>query len=165
MGVELSITLTGDEKFAMEIRETGKRAENMSPVLRAIGEKWLDWNWEQFITQGGRASGGWAPLAASTVESKARQGLNPMILQAHERLIEAMTEPKSYTVINDNFLFWRLDEDVEDYAQYHATGTSKMPARPPLEWTVTDIAVMMGMLEGYLKTGRTNFMLWSDFGV
>jgi hypothetical protein len=161
VAIEISFTIWGDELFAREIERVGKRGSDMRPVLKAIGEKWLDWNWEQFISEGKRASGGWAPLTPETHLYKELQGLNPMILQAHERLIEAMTEPKSYWATED-FLIWQLEDDVNDYAKYHQTGTSKMPQRKPLEWTEQDKTVMMKMLQTYLTTGRTDFLLF-DF--
>lgn len=99
---------------------------------------------QQFDTEGGHASGGWAPLADSTVREKARKGLDPHILRATDRLMTSLTrkfDPENIEAM-DGVDAMKFGSSVP-YGGYHQTGTSKMPRRRPVALTEADkIAIM-----------------------
>jgi phage gpG-like protein len=103
---------------------------------------------QQFDSQGSHASGGWAPLADSTVAEKSRKGLRPEILRATDRLMQSLTS--------------RFDSDhIEEmrgpdtlafgsnvpYGAYHQTGTRKMPRRRPVALTEADKIEIMKAIQ------------------
>lgn len=94
---------------------------------------------EQFDTEGEYGSGGWEPLADSTVAEKDRRELRPEILQATGALMDSLTKRR-----DPNHFEERLSADSlafgtrVPYAIYHDTGTSRMPQRKPIELTETD---------------------------
>lgn len=85
----------------------------------------VGWMRQQFSTEGGFGSGGWAPLAASTSERKAMLGLRPQILQATGAMKDAASRPRREANARS------LTLTIEDpKLGYHQTGTGRMPARP-----------------------------------
>ncbi len=97
----------------------------------------------QFDTQGAN-SGGWAPLKQATVDEKVKKGLDPRILRASERLRYSLIrkfdpdhieQPLSSTSL-------RFGSRVP-YGIYHQTGTSRMPARPPLALSAADRVMLV----------------------
>ncbi len=119
--------------------------QDLATMLRAITER-------QFDTEGAN-SGGWTPLAASTVAYKARHGLDPHILQATGRLKDALTrkfDPEHTETLSADSL--RFGTTVP-YGIFHQTGTSRMPKRPPLALTAADRVGMIKMVQKALLTG------------
>ena len=107
---------------------------------------------EQFDSQGGR-SGGWAPLAASTVREKAHLGQDPRILFATHRLVESLTRKFDTDHIEElsrNTL--RFGSSVT-YGIYHQTGTRKMPKRPPVVLKETDRRELVKIVQRSILAG------------
>lgn len=118
---------------------------NIGTMLREMVER-------QFDSEGG-ASGGWAPLADSTVAAKQRQGLDPRILQATGRLKESLTrkfDSEHTERLSGSSLAFGTKVP---YAIYHQTGTASMPARPPLALTDADKVTIVKTLQRALLTG------------
>lgn len=110
---------------------------------------------QQFDSEGGHGSGGWAPLAASTVAEKQKRGLNPKILQATERLKESLTRRFDSEHVE------RLSPDaltfgsLVPYGIFHQTGTSRMPQRQPVALTEGDKVRLIKEMQAALL-GRPN---------
>lgn len=66
----LSVEVFGDKQVARKLNSMGLRASNAKPAFDAIGHKILAIQKEQFSSQGRRSSGGWRPLAPSTIKRK-----------------------------------------------------------------------------------------------
>lgn len=125
----------------------------------------------QFDTEGGN-SGGWAPLAESTLLERGRSAArgeptrgravtsyiggiqDAKILQVTMRLKDSLTrlfdedhieEPLSPTVL-------RFGTRVP-YAIYHQTGTSRMPKRPPVALSAADRVAMVKVIQRALIAG------------
>lgn len=134
-------------RFADQLAVPAVGLEAAGVVLREVTE-------QQFDTQGQHASGGWAPLAASTVAEKARKGLRPEILQATGRMKESLTRRFDSGHIEelrgpDTLAFGSR----VPYAGYHQTGTSRMPRRRPIALTEGDKrrimkAIQLAMVRG-----------------
>lgn len=137
-GLEVRISALGEDlvrrdllRFESNLVAPVAALQIAADALRSATEK-------QFDTEGGYGSGGWAPLAPSTIEQKARQGLNPKILQATDRLLKSLISKFSPDHVE------RLSEDsltfgsMVDYGVYHATGTRRMPKRSPVAISAAD---------------------------
>lgn len=110
---------------------------------------------DQFDSEGGHGSGGWAALADSTVAEKDRLGLQPEILRATDALMSSLTRRSDSQHFEE-----RLSPDSlafgtrVPYAIYHDTGTSRMPQRKPIELTDGDKVMLVKELQRALINQR-----------
>jgi phage gpG-like protein len=124
------------------------RALNGAPVLAVILQDMRRLEQELFETEG---RGEWPELAASTLQSKARQGYSSKILQATEALYDSLGGNLSAAghveqVTDSEIVFGT----TVPYARYLQEGTSKMPARPPVDVREEDIRRWSGMVHSYI---------------
>jgi phage gpG-like protein len=152
--VRITIDSLGQEVVAREIlRPLGRRASDLRPAMDAALDIIRDAEGRQFDTQGADGSGGWAPLADSTVQRKARAGLDPRILHATGDLVASVT-----TDSGDNIGISRKDGldfgTTLPYAGFHQTGTGRMPARPVVQLPERDRRQIMKVAQRYLVTGK-----------
>lgn len=143
----------GDDIIARDLLRFSEHAVDPVPAFVAIAEDIRDALEMQFDSEGGHASGGWAPLAASTVANKAAAGLDPRILHAtlalRNSLTDASAEGAHFEATPDGFTF---GSDIE-YGQYHQTGTGIMPQRRPLEFTELEKRGFMKTLQRWIVEG------------
>lgn len=128
------------EVFTLEAAPDG-----LDRVEDSLGRGWTEvldalvpiiQNGERSIFLEERSPGGnpWAPLAASTI---ARKGFSKILVETG-RLFESLTTPGGTTDTH-----WETSEDPivlvfgtkVEYAQFHQTGTRRMPARPAVGLT------------------------------
>lgn len=154
--MRLQLELAGDKQLDRELLRFADRATDVRPAWAAIMLRLAEAEKRQFDSEGQRASGGWAPLAASTLARKQRLGLDPRILHATGRLAASLTAPlPGGDAIREALpLEMRFGTDVP-YAGFHQTGTSRMPQRRPLETTEQDRRDMfVRLLQRFLVTGE-----------
>jgi phage gpG-like protein len=135
--VKLGFNIEPDERiedFAFELQVTGERATEAKPVIEKIVDKVLARNKRGFETRGATTGRYWAPLKASTVARKAREGrADPFApLRNTDALMESLSTRRAphqiLKIEDDGFLL----QTTLDYAGFHVEGTEKMPARPPM---------------------------------
>lgn len=107
---------------------------------------------EQFASQGARGEGGgWAPLSPAYAAAKAKRFPGRPILEASGRMKGSLTQRGH----PDGFR--RVTRDTYErgtsvpYADAHARGSARMPARPPIGVTEADFdkwAVALGDFVG-----------------
>lgn len=123
-------TVQGDVLISRSFVRGAGRLRDLRPANHAIHDLLLEEFRRNFDSEGQYASGGWAALAPSTVEQKQRLGLDNGILKRSEAFYRSMTEkgdPNQRVVIGRR----KFEMDTKlDYAGFHQTGTSRMPARP-----------------------------------
>lgn len=114
-----------------------------------IGEK------EQFKTQGGSGSGGWPKLSPVYEAWKNKKYPRRPLLVVNGRLRMSLTNKGSDDMVYEaGKLSLKLGTKVP-YAIYHQTGTSKMPARPPIELTERQKNLWPKLIQEYLfKSGQ-----------
>lgn len=61
-------------KVARSFRTMERRSEDITPVLRQVGNKIALWNRRTWATKGAFVGSPWKPLAPSTVKQKLKQG-------------------------------------------------------------------------------------------
>lgn len=131
--MRLDLEAFGDVQFSREILRVGANAGNMRPAFDKVHDSIRGVEKKQFGSQGAAYSGGWAPLAASTVRYKAARGLDPRILHATGRL------RRSFTTKGDPDHVYRASADEMfvgsrvPYAKFHQLGTQRMPRRRPFQ--------------------------------
>lgn len=121
----------GIAKFARTFTRFTEMVDDLSPLFTALGNDLTTRIIpDQFKTEGGQ-SGGWQPLDAKYAARKAKEYPGKKILVRTGKLYEALTggEDSIWKVGKKNAEFGAKT----NYGAYHQTGTTKMPARPPLD--------------------------------
>lgn len=149
MSVSVHISLFGDVQFERELLRLDERGRDMSPAFHILSKLWVTWNYEQFASEGHRASGGWQELADATV---VRRGTAHPILDETGRLKDEMTDSGNIE-IGPDFMHFTLPDEIDHYGAFHQSGTTEMPQRKPFEWTETDRRAMVRELQRYLIEG------------
>lgn len=164
MAVQVEILAFGDTIVRRDLMRFSANLAAPMAALEVAGVVLREAVEEQFDTEGHHASGGWAPLADSTVEQKARRGLRPEILQATGRLKESLTRRFDSEHIErlspDHLTFGSL----VPYGIFHHTGTRRMPRREPVALTEGDkvrlVKEMQAVLLGRPTAGRVGVGGW-----
>lgn len=126
------------------------RMRNAIPAWEAISRELLAIEREQFDSEGARGSGGWAPLAQSTLDAKT----GGSILRDTDALFNSLTEP---TDPDHQFIAqptWMVWGTTIPYARWHQSGTVNMPQRRFLELRASDRVILVKQLQSYLITGK-----------
>src|SRR4051794_23528439 len=121
----LTVSVLGDDLVARNLLRMGEVAEHMEVPLGEVARLVRDRITDNFDDEGP----GWAPLAPSTVLSRAALGYPPgPILHRSGRMRRSLTGGAESTTDIDGTTL-RLGSSVP-YAEFHQTGTANMPARP-----------------------------------
>jgi phage gpG-like protein len=149
--VRLDLDIYGDEQISRELLRFSAYAGNAQPALEVIAGDMAEQIEEQFSSEGDRGSGGWAPLADTTIAAKAAAGLDPHILQATRGLMESLTGGANHIreISDDSLVFGSSDPK----GKFHQKGTSRMPARKPVDFTELDRRGFVRTLQRYIVEG------------
>ena len=94
--VTISIEVFGEAAISRELLRFGARAADASPAFEMIADMFYASEKKQFDTEGEWASGGWTPLAESTVQAKLKNSSwSDMILQRTKAMMESLTTSTS----------------------------------------------------------------------
>lgn len=157
MAPEATITVFGDEQFALKIAAMGERADDMSPVLESIADDWIDIIEETFASEGRRILGRqWHRLATSTIAK--RGSSHPILVETAELLVN-MTDQGNIRIENDEIMM-ELPDSVEtkaashQYGFHNASANKDVPARPMIGFTPLDRKVWNTRMTDYLVNGK-----------
>lgn len=148
--MQLSISSRGDTQIERQLARFAGNITNPTAALEIAAEFLRANAEEQFDTEGSN-SGGWKPLAESTVLEKERLGLSPEILRATDALMHSLTDRS-----DSQHTERRLSADSlafgtrVPYGIYHATGTVNMPQRPPIQLTASDRVALVKAIQRVL---------------
>jgi phage gpG-like protein len=145
--MRVSLEVFGDKQFDRELRLVGRRAVEAKPVFEAVGWYLAHVQREQFASQGAR-SGGWQPLAPSTV---ARKGSDTILVDsgALRDSFQYGAEANIFEVTDD---YLRYGSDVE-YGEFHQFGTSDIPMRKVFELSDDDRTKIVKSLQRWVIEG------------
>jgi phage gpG-like protein len=148
--MRVDVSIGGDRQVSRQLLRFGERAVAARPAFEMIGELLFELEKEQFASEGGRASGGGAPLAESTVASR---GSSHPILDLTGELRSSLTGrgPNNTFLATDDFLLFGTSVE---YAGFHQAGTSRMPRRRVLELTEADRVAAAKVLQRFIVTGE-----------
>lgn len=122
----------------------------MIPVSEAIRKIVLESNRRRFETDG---LGTWAPLASSTLDSKARAGEPDTPLVATGALYRSLTDELADDQIDE-----RAPQELRfgtkvPYAVFHGSGTRTMPQREPVLLLPSERNSIRELCEVYVAKG------------
>lgn len=144
----ITYSIAGVPQISHYLRGVQARALNGAPVLSIILRDMRRLEQELFDTEG---RGEWPALAVSTLESKSRQGYPPNILQATEALYDSLAGNLSAAghveqITEDEIVYGTTNPA----ARWHQSGTSKMPARPPVDVREEDVRGWTKQVHAYV---------------
>lgn len=154
--MQIEIGVAGDVQVSRKILRVGERANRAQPAFEAIADKLYDWEGDQFATEGRFASGGWAPLAPSTLAAKTTN----QILVESGALQRSLTQRggENLLIVHDD---WMAFGTSDPKARFHQRGTDRMPRRRPLELTEFMRRTIVRVLQLWIVrgeiTGRSAF--------
>lgn len=161
LGPSISISIFGDQQMQRTLYFVGEHGEDLRPVWAVIEEDIKQIGSAQFASQGARSSGGWTPLAPSTVEKKRTHGFRPEILRATDRLRDAVasgSDPAQEVIKAADWMVFRLTGELGEVGGYHQGGTSRMPMRKIIEFTEMDKERFIGHIQRYVMTGEVDWV-------
>lgn len=155
--MRLTIDIFGDVQLDRRMLRFAAKADDFSPAFEDLADDFLKIERRQFATQGG-ASGGWAPLAPSTVRFKARMGYDPRILHRTRVMRRSLTRkgaPGAVREISAEEMRVGTSVVSDDgrnfpYPRAHQFGTARMPRRRVVEFTRADRRRWIKVLQRFL---------------
>jgi phage gpG-like protein len=154
MAFTLTFDVAGDTQLQRSFSRFTENVKDYSPAFRAIAGDFHKGERQQFDSEGGFGSGGWRPLAPSTVEYKLAHGYPPDILVRTGRLRDSLAKITGDTIEDVQPLQLRLGSRVP-YGIYHQKGTGRYPARPPIQLSEQQKVDWTKLIHRYLvKTAR-----------
>jgi phage gpG-like protein len=147
--VQVLIDVFGDEQVNRRLLRFEDDVQDAIPAFREMAKLIRGSVYRQFYSDGAYASGGWVPLAPSTVAEKARRGLDPRILRATGKLFGSLTsgDPGHVERMGPREFVYGT---TVPYAKFHQRGTRRMPRRPPLELRDQDRRELVRILQRHL---------------
>ena len=146
---QIVIKEEGSDKAALHLHELGLRASDARKAAPAIKRVFSKAERRRFDAQGP----GWPPLADSTRERKAAQGLPDKTMQATKALYRSLASERGGNQIDQ-----RRPTEFEfgtslPYAIYHETGKG-VPVRELIDLTPAERAEIDKVLERYIARGK-----------
>ncbi|HEX5782342.1 MAG TPA: phage virion morphogenesis protein [Solirubrobacteraceae bacterium] len=132
MPIDVGVTVTGDEELLAALRAMRRRALDMSPALRDVGDLLRLHFKAQFATEGAQGGKKWAPLTPKYAAWKLKRVGPQPILQFSGDLVKSFTsKPMAVEEVGPREA--RFGSDVR-YAVFHQFGAPRanLVARPPI---------------------------------
>ena len=146
-GFQLSFEVMGDKQVARGFSRFAGEVKDISDAFREIAKDFKEIEKKQFDSEGGYGSGGWKPLAASTLRQKARLGHPSDILVATGAMRDSLVGNTGDTIEEVKPKSLRVGTK-RGYARYHQKSASKR--RPVIELTSGDKTRWSKIIQRYL---------------
>lgn len=146
---QLQFDVMGDQQVVRGFSRFAESVKDLSEPFKQIVQDFHEIEKKQFDSEGGYGSGGWQPLASSTIEQKQRQGWPLKIMVRTGDLRDVMTGGRSgYEDIQP----LELKIMMLAYGKYHQSTAprTKLPRRPLIELTESDKTRWTKIIHQYL---------------
>lgn len=129
------ISVAGKDEFNRTFERYDAVFEDLSPIWPTIRDTFWDIEKEQFASEGSAGrSGKWQQLSEPYKAQKIKQFGNLPILVVSSKLKKSLTGRTADTVYRTTKKEIAVGTSLK-YGLFHQTGTSKMPARPPINFS------------------------------
>lgn len=150
MPISVDLSVHGDVQVSRRIVRFSEHAADARPAWRQIIRDLEGIEARQFASEGRYGSGGWEPLAESTLARKH----GGRILVDTGALLRSLTERAAPGAIREIHPDWMQFGTGVPYAGFHQHGTKRMPARKPVELPESDRRRVVKSLQRFLMTGH-----------
>lgn len=150
MPTRISWQFFGEAQLDRTLERVVLAAADASPAFEVIADQFLVAEQQQFATEGGFGSGGWAPLSDDYARWKARHYPGSKILHRTGELERSLTVGPEIRVIEPHMMI--IGSAVE-YGAFHQTGTERMPRRRPVELPEPLRRAWVKTLQRWILTG------------
>lgn len=160
--MKFQFEVKNERDVSVKLGEMGERARDARPAMRKVADILATGVRESAETHGGHVSETWPPLAESTRERKARQGLPPEALRATGALLASLEGHTAQTIHRVNKQSAVVGTKVP-YARYHQRGFSAsfgkvgkrgVPRRKLVGIARTDRENALELIQNYLVRGH-----------
>jgi phage gpG-like protein len=150
--ITIAIGITGHSDVSLMLRGVEERAKDLTPAWPEVVRTFRAIVENQFATEGAHGGAPWQPLARATQLDRVRNGLQPghPILVRTGALKRSLTADSGDAIVAMTPTQLRVGSGVE-YFPFLEGGTSRMPARPPVELTSDDLDHLMRPIAVYLR--------------
>lgn len=148
----IAIEVQGEEKLKVALTKMADAIEDLTPYWNDVQQEFYKIEKAQFASEGKTgASGHWKQLSMPYADIKARNYGDLPILELTGSLKASLTsESASGAITKKEKDSLTLGSSIP-YGAYHQSGTSKMPARPPISLTENQTAQLLRKLTKQLK--------------
>jgi len=154
MPVRFQLEVLGETQIDRTFLRMSDAARNLSPMFDKIVKELQEVEKLQFESEGEYGSGGWAPLAESTIERKAREGWNEGILRATDALMNSLTTDGAGSIVEVASDYLRYGTSIP-YAPFHQSGTAvPMPQRRVVQLPEGERRSLVRIVQRYIMTGE-----------
>lgn len=147
----LHVEVFGVDLLHRQILRKIDHVKDFRPAFRRIRDRLQTAAKRQFDTEGGYGSGGWPPLAESTIERKRAAGQSSRILIATGALRDSLAGRGTGHTERFSSHAMQWGSSIP-YGRYHMTGTSRMPRREPLNIPEAERRNIMKELQEHIAT-------------
>lgn len=131
--IRFSFEFGGKVQFDRAFNRVEKHIEDLRPVWDEVERVFYRIEREQFASEGAKGGGGkWKPLSRPYAERKAKTHPGRKILQREGNLRSSLIGNTADSVLRKEKQEFAIGTRLF-YAPFHQDGTSKMPARPPID--------------------------------
>ncbi len=133
----LTFQVAGEEQVSRSFSKFAEDIQDAREPFTEIAQDFKEIEQRQFDSEGAAGSGGWAPLSPNYAVWKARWHPGARLLVLSGLMKESLATGNSWTIEEIEPLSLRLGTRLP-FAIWHQTGTTKMPARKPIQLSETD---------------------------
>jgi phage gpG-like protein len=152
--MNLKLSIDGQAKFDGTFRVLREGITDLRPVWPEIELAFYRAELEQFNSEGGRGGAQWVPLSKGYAKwkEKKRPGQPILVLSGYlRRTLTAAGTPDTIRIHEPLSLTLGAGGRAGQIGGYHQRGTTKMPARPPLNLTRDDYGKFVSRIFRYVE--------------
>lgn len=180
--MDLRLEVGGELQLDRTLLRWSERADDFSPVFALLVADFHEIERRQFDSEGGFASGGWLPLADSTVAERERLGIggdSPILDRSgagtygssHREggtLRRELTESSAQgavELITPGEMFVGTDDPVAGYHQRGHERPTPLPRRRPVEFREMDRLRWTKAIQAWITTGDATTVMSGPLGL
>ncbi len=147
----VSIEVQGEEKLKVALTNMADAIDDLRPYWNEVQQEFYRIEKQAFASEGTSGeSGKWSALSPRYAVVKFKRWGAVPILTASGTLRDSLTSETSGSIVRKEKDELTVGSSVP-YGRYHQSGTSKMPARPPISLTENNRADLLRKLTKQLK--------------
>lgn len=132
--MKISIEVLGTVQLERAFISTRKSLDDLRFLWPSVEREFHQIEREQFASEGAAGGVKWKELSPAYAKQKLKRYPGKTILRASDRMFKALTGSGGDAVVVKEPHEFGIGTSL-DYPLYHMTGTNKMPARPPVNFS------------------------------